>query len=194
MSLFKLWPDVTLRTLIVFSVVTSLVFLDLFSWVSQSRVTSWWCHKSFRQCIIIMWIISIISGLQTPRTGCGLSDVAAMAGDVRATLSSAPTAAYTSWRGASFANPWLYSSPVSVHEATAAMYPITPHAVMMMMRSHVILLTDEWLAFSYSALFLNIHPEVVYLRRWHGGCHMKLLPSRRKFCVHHTTMHHVISC
>ena len=32
---------------------------------------------------------------------------------------------------------------------------------------------------------------MVYLQRWQGWCHMKLLPSRRKFCVHHTTMHHV---
>ena len=29
----------------------------------------------------------------------------------------------------------------------------------------------------------------VYLQRWHGWCHMKLLPSRCKFCVHHTTCH-----
>ena len=35
---------------------------------------------------------------------------------------------------------------------------------------------------------------MVYLQRWHGWCHIKLLPSRRKFCVHHTTMHHVTSC
>ena len=41
--------------------------------------------------------------------------------------------------------------------------------------------------------FLNIHRSGV-LKRWHGWCHMKLLPSRRKFCVHHTTMHHVTSC
>ena len=39
-----------------------------------------------------------------------------------------------------------------------------------------------------------ISTEVVYLQRWHGWCHMKLQPSRRKFCVHHTTMHHVTSC
>ena len=32
-----------------------------------------------------------------------------------------------------------------------------------------------------------------FLQRWHGWCLMKLLPSRRKFCVHHTTMHHVTS-
>ena len=25
--------------------------------------------------------------------------------------------------------------------------------------------------------------EVVYLRRWHGWCHMKLLPSRRVLCT-----------
>ena len=32
---------------------------------------------------------------------------------------------------------------------------------------------------------------MVYLQSSHGWCHMKLLPFRRKFCVHHTTMHHV---
>ena len=41
---------------------------------------------------------------------------------------------------------------------------------------------------------LWISPKMVYLQHWHGWCHMKLLPSRRKFCVHHTTMHHVTSC
>ena len=30
----------------------------------------------------------------------------------------------------------------------------------------------------------------MYLQRWHGWCHMKLLLSRHKFC---TTMHHVTS-
>ena len=34
----------------------------------------------------------------------------------------------------------------------------------------------------------------MYLQCWHGWCHMKLQPSRHKFCVHHTTMHHVILC
>ena len=35
----------------------------------------------------------------------------------------------------------------------------------------------------------------MYVQRWHGWCHVKLLPSsRRKSCVHHTTMHHVTSC
>ena len=53
--------------------------------------------------------------------------------------------------------------------------------------SHVIL--HEWLDF-YSAFFW-ISIEVVYLQHWHGWCHMKLQPSRRMFCVHHTTMHHV---
>ena len=41
---------------------------------------------------------------------------------------------------------------------------------------------------------IYISTEVVYLRRWHGWHHMKLLPSRREFCVHHTTLHHVTSC
>ena len=58
------------------------------------------------------------------------------------------------------------------------------------LRSHVIL--HEWLDFIAR---LWISTEVaVYLQRWHGWCHMKLLPSRGKFCVHHTTMHHVTSC
>ena len=35
---------------------------------------------------------------------------------------------------------------------------------------------------------------MVYLQRWHGWCHMKLQPSRRKSCVHHTAMLHVTSC
>ena len=39
-----------------------------------------------------------------------------------------------------------------------------------------------------------ISTDVVYLQCWHGWCHMKLQPSRHKFCVHHTTMHHVTSC
>ena len=45
------------------------------------------------------------------------------------------------------------------------------------MRSHVIL--HEWLAFVF-----EYAPKVVCLQRWHGWCHMKLQPSRRKFCVH----------
>ena len=45
----------------------------------------------------------------------------------------------------------------------------------------------------FIARFL-ISTKVVQLQRWHGWCHMTLLPSRRKFCVHHTTMHHVTSC
>ena len=34
----------------------------------------------------------------------------------------------------------------------------------------------------------------MYLQRWHGWCHMKLQPCRRKSCIHHTTMLHVTSC
>ena len=45
---------------------------------------------------------------------------------------------------------------------------------------------------SFIVRFLNIHRSGV-LKRWHGWCHMKLQPSRRKFCVHHTTMHYVTS-
>ena len=39
----------------------------------------------------------------------------------------------------------------------------------------------------FIARFLNIHRSGV-IKRWHGWCHMKLQPSRRMFCVHHTTM------
>ena len=35
---------------------------------------------------------------------------------------------------------------------------------------------------------------MVYLQHWHGWCHMKLQPSRRKFCVHHTTIRMVYTC
>ena len=46
---------------------------------------------------------------------------------------------------------------------------------------------DEWLSF-YSALF-NIHRSGVFSAIWlYVWCHVKLLPSRRMFCVHHTTM------
>ena len=61
------------------------------------------------------------------------------------------------------------------------------------LRSHVIL--HESLAF-YCALCVcvcvwfcacvfvyGISTEVVYLQRWHGWCHMKLLPSRRVLCA-----------
>ena len=80
-------------------------------------------------------------------------------------------------------------------------------------------LTDWWLMIAYIALFSAllsrlialacgftwvtssiarfcccwISTEVVYLQRWHGWCHVKLQPSRRKSCVHHTTMFHVTS-
>ena len=57
------------------------------------------------------------------------------------------------------------------------------------LRSHVIL--HEWRAF-YRAFLIST--KVACLQHWHGWCHMKLLPSRSKFCVHHTTMHHVTSC
>ena len=56
------------------------------------------------------------------------------------------------------------------------------------LRSHVIL--HGWLAFIF--VFITrfwISTKVVYLQRWYGWCHMKLLPSRHKFCVHHITMH-----
>ena len=43
---------------------------------------------------------------------------------------------------------------------------------------------------------LNIHRGGVLTALFgllHGRCHVKLLPSRRKFCEHYTTMHHVTS-
>ena len=56
---------------------------------------------------------------------------------------------------------------------------------------------SAWVTSFYSAFFnflFWISTEVVYLQRWHGWCHMKLQPSRRKSCIHHTTMLHVTSC
>ena len=50
-----------------------------------------------------------------------------------------------------------------------------------------------WQMECFLLLCFLISTEVVHLQRWHGWCHMKLQPSRRKFCVHHTTMHHVTS-
>ena len=50
---------------------------------------------------------------------------------------------------------------------------------------------SDWL---YSAFFEYPPRWCQYLQRWHGWCHMKLQPSRRKSCVHHTAMHHVTSC
>ena len=41
----------------------------------------------------------------------------------------------------------------------------------------------------------SISTEVTsVLKCWHGWCHMELLTSWRRFCVHHTTMLHVTSC
>ena len=54
------------------------------------------------------------------------------------------------------------------------------------LHSHVIL--HEWIAF-YSAFFL-ISTEVVYLQRWHGWCHKKLLPSQSVLC----TLYNHASC
>ena len=42
------------------------------------------------------------------------------------------------------------------------------------------MILHERLAF-YSAFLAD--PPVVYLQRWHGWCHMKLLPSRRVLCT-----------
>ena len=54
---------------------------------------------------------------------------------------------------------------------------------------------STWVTSFFIACFFRwISTEVVYLQHWHGWCHMKLQPSWRKFCVHHTTMHHFTSC
>ena len=47
------------------------------------------------------------------------------------------------------------------------------------LRLHVIL--HEWLAFFIARFWIST--GVVYLQRWHGWCHMKLLPSRRVLCT-----------
>ncbi len=53
-----------------------------------------------------------------------------------------------------------------------------------------------FLLFCFVVVLFEYPPnrEVMYLQRWHGWCHMKLQPSRCKYWVHHTTMHHVTSC
>ena len=50
--------------------------------------------------------------------------------------------------------------------------------VVVVYHSHVIL--HKWIAF-YSTFWRST--EVVYLQRWHGWCHMKLLPSRHILCT-----------
>ena len=47
------------------------------------------------------------------------------------------------------------------------------------LRSHVIL--HEWLAYFIACFWIST--EVVYLQRWHGWCHMNLLPLRRVLCT-----------
>ena len=51
------------------------------------------------------------------------------------------------------------------------------------LHSHVIL--HEWLAFHsvFCFVFVLISTEVVYLQRWHGWYHKKLLPSRCVLCT-----------
>ena len=65
---------------------------------------------------------------------------------------------------------------------------------------HVIL--HEWIAF-YSTFFFLTSTEVVYLQRWHGWCHKKLLPSRHALCTPynhalchfmHSHIHKVYAC
>ena len=60
------------------------------------------------------------------------------------------------------------------------LYSAIPRSQADSLRSHVIL--HEWTAFQVIARFW-ISTEVVYLQRWHGWCHMKLLPSRRVVCT-----------
>ena len=52
---------------------------------------------------------------------------------------------------------------------------------------------STWVTSFIAHGFFLISIEVVYLQCWHGWCHMKLQLSQCKFCVHHTTMHHVTS-
>ena len=53
---------------------------------------------------------------------------------------------------------------------------------------------SAWVTSFVARFCFWISTEVVYLQCWHGWCHMKLQPSRRKSCVHHTTMFHVTLC
>ena len=48
----------------------------------------------------------------------------------------------------------------------------------------------------HSAFFEYPLKWCAYSAVWllHGWCHVKLLSSRRTFCVHHTTMHHGLQC
>ena len=54
---------------------------------------------------------------------------------------------------------------------------------------------NEWL-YPFTVRIFNIHGSGVLIalfgccRRW---CHVKLLPSRRRFCVHHSTIHQAIA-
>ena len=53
---------------------------------------------------------------------------------------------------------------------------------------------SDWLFITRFCFCFLTSTEVVYLQRWHGWCHMKLQPSRLRFCVHHTNMLQVTSC
>ena len=49
---------------------------------------------------------------------------------------------------------------------------------------------SKWETVALHCAFLNVHCSgYCAVRLLNGWCHVKLLPSRRKFCVHHTTMH-----
>ena len=58
--------------------------------------------------------------------------------------------------------------------------------------SHVIL--HEWIAFLIASFWIST--EVVYLQRWHGWCHIKLLPSQRVLCTpcHFMQSHIYVRC
>ena len=74
------------------------------------------------------------------------------------------------WFTAGVRNPWSYY--------WSLLYRAIPCSRADSLHSHVIL--QEWIAFI--ARFL-ISTEVVYLQRWHGWCHMKLLPSQCVLCT-----------
>ena len=67
------------------------------------------------------------------------------------------------------------------------------------LRSHVVLHERRtfYSAFFFFFFFFYISTEVVYLQRWHGWCHMKLLPSLRVLCTpynhapHHFMQSHI---
>ena len=103
---------------------------------------------------------------------------------------------------------YQYHSPTPfthTHTAVSPLSPLTRLCIDWLMIAYIVLFCallsrlaalacgSTWVTSFLQRVFW-ISTEVVYLQRWHGWCHMKLQLSRRKFCVHHTTMHHVTSC